>query len=346
MGLISGAHDSVESLLQAVLEPGKAPSHLYARHWHPLVAKYEAEFAKAVGVQGAVLFNSGMAAIASLREARQWGKRPLAISSELYGTTTKLLKPLAEGVFHPAQPKGLGMTDVFVESLANTFEMPLVNLGGIFMATGPGSVVVVDNTLFTPALCDVMKLARGVECSDKVLVVESATKYLQAGADRVTAGIVYGENADLLAALRKVRQTIGTHLQPSCVQHLVVPGAYLLCRMQEYSDNAYQLARELRNHPAVEVVNPPAGRSDVCFGGLLNFSLKGGEGVAVRFCNSAGLKISTSFGFDDTRLLPMGAIPEAITGQPSSGRVRVAVGLEDPFGQVIDQLKRALDMLI
>ena len=113
--------------------------------------------------------------------------------------------------------------------------------------------------------------------------------------------------------------------------------------MAQYSDNARTLAIMLQSAPGVSNVSYPGLTREGGWGGLVYFELEGGPDAVVEFCD--GLErgsIATSFGHRNTLVMPIGAIPEEITGKPTNGWVRVAVGLTSGFEPELLDIRRQL----
>ena len=120
----------------------------------------------------------------------------------------------------------------------------------------------------------------------------------------------------------------------------------LALRIERHSRNAAAIARLLTGHPAVETVNYPGlpehpGHDiaaamlgpGVGFGGMLSFTLRGGEPARAAFSNALQLAaIAVSLGDCGTLVWPWATSP----------LIRMSVGIEDEADLIAD-VAQALD---
>src|SRR5690606_9431843 len=154
-----------------------------------------------------------------------------------------------------------------------------------------GALVVVDNTFATPFLQN--PLAHGAD-----IVVHSATKYLGGHSD-VVGGFLAVDDDGLAERLRYTQNAAGAVPAPfDC--YLVLRGVKTLAlRMERHCTNARAIVDLLLGHPAVERVLYPqlpdhpghaaAARQMRDFGGMVSFTVGGGEEAALRV--AAGTKL-------------------------------------------------------
>ena len=144
----------------------------------------------------------------------------------------------------------------------------------------------VDNTFLGPVFQHPLQHWRD-------LVVYSATKYLAGNSDML-AGVVLGDERDLIASLRGTRAILGNILQPDECWMLDSRLPTVELRMNRQSKNAQRIAEALAKHPEVEVMyyptlftdpeQSPHPRSAVRLpGGMFAFDVKGGKAAAFDF---------------------------------------------------------------
>src|SRR3954469_25450350 len=182
---------------------GKSNKYLYSRYGNPTVAAVEEALATLDGAEGALLFSSGMAAIATTLVGSLQAGDEVVCAAAIYGGTLHLLQDLLSR---------FGITTRFVspQELASLervigdrtrivwFETPTnptlrcVDIRRVVEACrARGVLSVLDNTFATPL--NQQPLALGVD-----LAMQAATKYLNGHSD-VTAGVICGTRARLAA---------------------------------------------------------------------------------------------------------------------------------------------------
>jgi cystathionine beta-lyase/cystathionine gamma-synthase len=167
------------------------------------------------------------------------------------------------------------------------------------------------------------------------VVVHSATKYL-AGTGQVMGGVIAGK-CEWTGRIRDRLVRLGGTMSPFAAWMLLAGVKTLPLRIERHSSNAAALAARLASDDAVESVMFPGLAShpghDVArrmtggrYGGLFSFKLRGGENAARAFVNALDLTtIALSLGEPSTLVWPLG-----------EGKIRVAVGLEDPTDLLAD----------
>lgn len=313
-------------------------SAVYQRLWNPTVARFERALAELEGVEAAVAFASGMAALtATLMAATRDGRdhvvavRPLyggtdhVLASGLLGTTVTWARP--EEVCAAIRPDtGL----VVLETPANP-TLNLVDIAAVAAAAGEVPLLV-DNTVATPVL---QQPAR----HGATLVLHSATKSIGGHGD-VLAGVVACDEV-WAARLRQVRALTGAILHPL--------GGYLLhrglqtlpVRVRAQQANTQKLAAWLTEQPGVTRVHYPGtddpagliGRQMSGPGSLLAFEVADAQ-AAARVAGACRLIThAVSLGGVDTLIQHPASLthrPVAAEAKPVAGLLRLSVGLEDP----------------
>ncbi len=318
------------------------------------------------GVSGrleAAALASGMAAIAlALMTETNAGDHVVA-AHDCYGTTLTFLR-------NDLSRFGVTSTFVDVQDLAavraalrpNTRILlcevctnPLIRVpdleGLAATAHQAGALLIVDNTVPTPVLCQPFRWGADV-------VVHSATKNLSGHAD-VIGGVVVGRAAWIEAA-RALGRTLGPTLGPFDAWLTLRGLRTLAVRMERHAANALALARFLERHPAVDGVNYPGlessqfcGRASRLLaqgaGALLSFRARGGVPAVAQLVRRLKLiRLMPSLGHVATTIShPVstshrGLEPdERARAGISDDLVRCSVGLER-VDDLIEDLEQAL----
>jgi cystathionine gamma-synthase len=215
-----------------------------------------------------------------------------------------------------------------------------------------GAIVVVDNTFATPYLQQ--PLALGAD-----IVVHSATKYLGGHSD-VVGGMVVTDDDELAQRIGFVQNAAGAVPSPfDC--YLVLRGLKTLeVRMQRHCENTRAVVDLLVGHPAVERVLHPqlpdhpghaaAARQMRDFGGMVSFTVAGGEQAALDLCTRTELfTLAESLGAVESLIEHPGRMTHAsVAGsalEVPANLVRLSVGLESAADLVAD-LAQALDATV
>ena len=354
--------EDLDAVQQYFDEPGSR--YLYSRNGNP----NSEELAEAVnrweGGAGAVATGSGMAAIfAALLTYCQAGDHVLC-AADIYGGSAALLNlELSRlGITVSYVPfEALYDLKKYVQSttkllLCETMSNPLLRVVDLrALATECqqyGLKLVVDSTFATPVLT--RPLAYGAD-----IVLHSVTKYL-AGHSDVTAGAVVARTAEDVARLRQIGTVFGLTLSPM-ESWLSVRGMKTMrLRVAAHSENAWQVADFLNDHPAVEAVYYPglpthpqhalamvqgAGR----FGGMLSMRLTDDAAVVNAFMQRSQLfPFAPSLaGVDSSCSSPLYTSHRALTEAQRAdlgitvGLVRLSVGIE-PVEDLLADLALAL----
>ena len=340
---------------------GGAPigSALYARLHNPTVARFEEALAALEGLDEAVAFSSGMAAITALLLAvRERGSHVVALRP-LYGGTDHLLASGMLGLeatfTTPDQVRAAIRPDtalVIMESPGNP-TLALMDIADVVAQAGSVPVVV-DSTFATPVLQQPGR-------QGATFVLHSATKFLGGHGD-VIAGVIATSSAWALK-IRQVRVLTGALLHPL--------GGYLLhrglqtlpVRVRAQQAGAREIARRLQDHPNVLEVHYPGlpgadphgliGRQMSGPGSILAFRVRGGHEGCRRVLG--GLRTITS-------ALSLGSVdsliehPAGLTHRIMDPEVkalagitddllRLSVGLEDP-ADLVEDLFQALESAV
>jgi cystathionine gamma-synthase len=230
---------------------------------------------------------------------------------------------------------------------------PLLGISDVAALAGlahdAGALLVVDNTFASPYLQQ--PLALGADA-----VVHSTTKYLGGHSD-VIGGALVVDDAELAERLAFHQNAMGAVPGPfDC--WLVLRGVKTLgVRMDRHCANAERVAEMLLAHRAVDRVYYPglpdhpghevAAKQMRGFGGMVSFSLHGGEEAALRVCERAEVfLLGESLGGVESLIEhPTRMTHASVTGSPlevPSTLVRLSVGIESVEDLLAD-LAQALD---
>ncbi|HEU5068865.1 MAG TPA: aminotransferase class I/II-fold pyridoxal phosphate-dependent enzyme [Verrucomicrobiae bacterium] len=265
--------------------PNPANENIYPRYFNtPNQEVINRKLAALEGGEAAVVFGSGMAAIATLLLAHLQPGDHAIFQSDLYGGTmqfvTRELQRLGVQLSWGANAAEFAASVrpetrlVYVESPSNPL-LHCVDLEAIGrLGRSRGILTVVDNTFATPI--NQNPLALGID-----VVVHSATKYLNGHSD-LNAGVVVA-SAGIVQRVKASAVNFGGMLDAFACAQLERGLKTLAVRVQRHNENALALARFLEAHPAVARVNYPglpahpdhtlAARQMRGFGGMLSFEL-------------------------------------------------------------------------
>jgi O-succinylhomoserine sulfhydrylase len=329
---------------------GDSKGNVYSRYTNPTVRSFEQRLALLEGAQAAVATASGMAAILSTCMALLKSGDHVVCSRDVFGTTYNLfVKYLAkfgvEVTFVPLvgldgwrQAIRPNTAMLFLETPSN----PLCEVADItamsHLAREHGCLLVVDNCFCTPALQ--LPLALGAD-----IVVHSATKYLD-GQGRCVGGAVLGREEHMNEVITFLR-TCGPTMSAFNAWVFLKGLETLRLRMEAHSRCALELARWLREQPAVEKVyyagledhpgHDVATRQQRAYGGVLSFLVRGGREQAWQFIDATQL-LSLTANLGDAKSTIVhpattthGRLTAVQREQAGIGDnlIRIAVGLEN-----------------
>jgi len=216
------------------------------------------------------------------------------------------------------------------------------------IAAEAGARLVVDNTFASPYLQQPLELGADV-------VVHSTTKYLGGHSD-VVGGALVAADAALGEELVFHQNAMGAVAGPFDAW-LVLRGIKTLgVRMDRHCSNATAIVDFLLGHPAVGRVLYPglaehpgheiAARQMRGFGGMISFTMRGGEEAALKVCELVQLfTLGESLGGVESLIEHPGRMTHAsVAGSPlevPAELVRLSVGIED-VGDLIADLAAAL----
>lgn len=336
---------------------------IYSRYGNPSQWAVQEKLAALECAESAIVFSSGMAAIAAAVLALVDKGAHVVAASDLYGGTYNL--------FNQEFPS-LGMSATLVDSY---------DIDAIEAAIQPDTQVLYFETITNPvlkvvdipALVDIAQrhnlrlimdstfapppvmrpLEMGVD-----LVVHSASKYLNGHSDLI-AGVVCGPRK-LVDMVWPRLLNYGGSLDPHACFLLERGLKTLDIRMRAHEQSATALAQFLETHPVVEKVlypmlpsHPDHARAKELMKmgtGNVTFFVKGGDKAALSMLDNLHLpKQATSLGGIESLIsLPFNSSQASMTSRQRAdigihpGCVRLSVGIEDPADLIAD-FDRALN---
>ena len=332
----------------------------YSRAANPTVSALERRLAALEGAEFCTCYATGLAATTALCLALLRSGDRVVISQAVYGGTVRLFQRVlaqfdvqAEFVDTSKEDDLAGSLKskprfVFIETPANpTLKLTDIQLAAQ-LAHEASTLLVVDNTLLTPALQRPFDFGADV-------ILHSTTKFID-GHNATVGGALITRDSELHGHFAFTRKATGA-IQSPFPAWLTLQGVKTLpLRMEQQSANALRVAAFLKQHPRVERVNYPglesfpqielAERQQRTGGALISFEVKGGTDAGIRLMHSVRLcALAENLGAVETIITHPASMTHADMPAElreaagiSDGLVRLSVGLEDP-----DDLIRDLD---
>ncbi len=363
------------------LREGEQPGLIYSRFNNPDLEILEDRLTIWDGAEAALVFASGMAAIATTLLSVARPGDVIFYNAPIYGGTETLLMKvlprfgiqgvefagnlppediaarLEEAQAHLAP--GARIAAFMLETPANPTN-DLVDIAhcaqlAATLSDQPGGrpAVIVDNTFLGPLWQS--PLQHGAD-----MVIYSLTKYVGGHSD-VVAGAVLGSMA-ALRPIRSMRSALGTMSDPHTGWLLMRSLETLELRMTRAGENARRVADFLANHPSIERVgflgHLQAGSREADLygrqcsgpGSTISVYVRGGEAEAFAFLDRLSIiKLAVSLGGTES----LASHPAAMThiAVPAERKrrfglldnlVRISVGVEHPDDLIAD-LRQALE---
>jgi cystathionine gamma-synthase len=351
-----------DSVIQYIEE--KLPREEYGRYGNPSERVLEKKLASLEGGEEALLFSSGMAAIAGLLVSKLNQGDEIIFFDECYhrsrefcvkhlsrfGVVTKQVKTSDYKAMEAAITP---QTKLLVSESPTNPHLSVVDLNR-FVEIGHKHQIetLIDATLATPY--NLQPIAAGVD-----YVLHSATKYM-GGHNDLLAGAIIGSSSKL-EPVRNLRGIMGSVNSPHNVYLLLRGLKTFELRMQRHNANGQAVAEFLNTHPRVERVLYPgleshphhdlARRTMQGFGGLVTFLVKGADWRATAdIVDAVELpRIAPSLGGAES-LIEQPLVMSYYECTPQERRqygipdnmIRMACGLENA-SDLIDDLAQALD---
>jgi len=326
--------------------------YIYARYQNPTVEHAEQLLARLDGGADAMLFASGLAAVAAVFETVESGGLVVAPTIMYHGAQNWLRRIESRGridltLFDATDPNGLaealrmGETSVvWIESPVNPTWDVIDIRAAADLAHEAGAILVADCTVAPPITTRALDLGAD-------LVFHSATKYLNGHSDILAGVLVTPDTNELWEELRSVRQLSGGVLGAHDAWMLVRGMRTLPLRFERACKSALQIARHLEGHPRLEAVLYPGLEShpghEVArrqmtngFGGMMSLLVAGGEEAARGVVERVRLfSPATSLGGVES-LIEHRFVVEGPHSEVPHNLLRVSVGIEDVADLVAD----------
>jgi cystathionine gamma-synthase len=341
---------------------GEHRGYEYSRSANPTRTALQQCLAALEGVEHGLAFASGLAATDAVLRLLEPPDHVL-IPDDAYGGTYRLVAQVHTRAGLTFDPVALGDMDavekawrretrlVWAESPTNPL-LTIADIGRLAaVAHDHGALLAVDNTFATPYLQQPIELGADI-------VVHSTTKYLGGHSD-VVGGFVAVRDAALAERLAFLQNAAGAVPGPmDCF--LVLRGVKTLpVRMERHCANAAAVAELLRSHRRVDRVYYPGlpdhpGHQVAVgqmrhFGGMVSFTLAGGEEAALRVARSTRLfTLAESLGAVESliehphRMTHASVAGSALAVDPAL--LRLSVGLET-LEDLLADLQQALDQV-
>jgi methionine-gamma-lyase len=362
--------------------PGGADGLVYSRFNGPNQEILEARLGLWDDAEDALVFSSGMSAIATLLLAHVSMKDVIVHSGPLYAATETLIARIlsrfgATYLDFPAEAsreemdaileqakamataQGGRVAMVYLESPANPTNA-LVDVEAMraavdaTFAADARPPIAIDNTFLGPLWSAPLK--HGAD-----IVLYSLTKYAGGHSDLVAGGVLGAKH--WLAPIRMMRNTIGTICDPNTAWMLLRSLETVELRMTRAGENAEKVCEYLRTHPKVAGLGylgflPEGPQRDIferhCAGAGSTFSLfiRGGEEESFRFLDALLIaKLAVSLGGTETLASHPAAMTHLSVPQERKDRmgitdnlVRISIGIEDA-GDLIADFAQALEQV-
>ena len=327
----------------------------YTRYGNPTSTVAEKAIAELEGVDAALLFSSGMAAITtSFLSLLQAGDHVVA-QRDIYGGVIKFLSQWL--------PK-LGIETTFVDT--NDIEQherairPNTKIIHVESPTNPNVRVVdlekiaalarkhhlittIDSTFSTPINCRPAEW--GID-----LVLHSGTKYFGGHSD-IICGIAAGRR-DLIEQIHHTRTMLGCCMDPHAVFLLLRGIKTLAVRVERQNESALRIAEFLSQHPKIARVHYPmlkghpdhaiAKRQIVGGGGVLSFEVEGSGADACRVGEALSLfTLAPSLGGVDSLV----SIPVLTSHAMISPELRKKMGVTDQMIRLSVGIEHVEDLI-
>ena len=331
--------------------------YTYSRDANPTAAHVEEVLAELEGAQDALVFSSGMAAVATFFDSLGAGDHVVA-PRVMYHGAADLLRRLAErrgvevGFFDASEPGALeaavrpGRTSVvWVETCVNPTWDVIDVRAAAETAHKAGAALGVDATATPPVTLRALELGADI-------VFHSATKYL-AGHSDLLAGVLATRRADeRWEEIRAARTRMGGVLGAFEAWLLLRGMRTLHLRYERQAANALAIARHFEGRAGIEAVLYPGLESHAghevakrqtagSFGAMLSLLIEGGAEAAKRVATRTRLFVpATSLGGVES-LIEHRATVEGPHSAVPANLLRLSVGIERA-DELIADLEQAL----
>ena len=344
---------------------GDEPGNIYSRFTNPTVRAFENRIAAMEGGERAVATASGMAAIMATCVALLKSGDHVICSRGVFGTTNVLFQKYLARFGVTTSFVSLTDMDEWKQAVTGQTRMlfletpsnPLCEVADLAamaeLARASNALLVVDNCFCTPVLQRPLEFGADV-------VIHSATKYLD-GQGRCVGGVVVGRQ-DLVEEVYGFLRSAGPTMSPFNAWVFHKGLETLPIRMRAHCDNALELARWLEQQPGIGQVyytgleshpqHELARRQQDGFGGMLSFTVRGGQPEAWAFIDATRMvSITGNLGDVKTTITHpattthgrLSAEDKALAGV-TDNLIRLSVGIE-ALDDLKNDMKRGLQAL-
>ena len=343
---------------------GKDKGFTYSRSANPTVSALERRLAALEGADYCTCYATGLAATTVLCLALLRANDHVVVSQAVYGGTVRLFNEVlapfgvtaefvdtADEIALRKAVNAKPTRFVFIETPANpTLKLTDIELAAR-VAHEANALLVVDNTLLTPALQRPLELQADV-------VLHSTTKFIE-GHNATVGGALITSDQELHERFSFTRNAIGA-IQSPFPAWLTLQGVKTVgLRMAQHSENALRVARFLETQPQVTRLFYPglesfsqfelARKQQTSGGALIAFEIEGGVEAGIRLMNNVKLcALAENLGSAETLITHPASMTHADVPSTqrqaagiTDGLVRLSVGLEDPT-DIIRDLAQAL----
>lgn len=353
--------------------PGGAEGLVYSRFNGPNQEILEDRLSVWEDAEDALVFSSGMSAIATLFLANCTSGDVIVHSGPLYaategmvakilsrfdvtyldfpaGATREELDDIIARGKAQAEKQGGRLAMIYLESPANPTNA-LVDIEAVrdardaLYGDDPGAPpIAIDNTFLGPLWQ--APLGHGAD-----ITVYSLTKYAGGHSDLVAGGLVGAKR--WMDPVRAMRNTIGTIVDPNTAWMLLRSLETVELRMTRAGENAARVCEFLRQHPKVDGLGylgfiEDARQQDIyerhCTGAGSTFSLfvKGGEAESFAFLDALKIaKLAVSLGGTET----LASHPAAMTHLSVPDERKAALGITDNLVRISIGVEDADDLI-
>ncbi|HTB24620.1 MAG TPA: aminotransferase class I/II-fold pyridoxal phosphate-dependent enzyme [Puia sp.] len=356
----SFSFDNAEEMRAAFADEND--DNIYSRFSNPSVQEFTDRMCVLEGMESGFATSSGMSAVfASILTFLKKGDHLISCNAIFGSTHTVITKILPKyGIEYTYVPvydiasweaavqENTKM--IYLETPTNP-GLDLIDLQAVGdLAKKHGLIYCVDNCFATPI--GQLPVEFGAD-----LVVHSATKWLD-GQGRVLGGIVLGSKK-LIHEIYLFCRSTGPALSPFNAWVLSRSLETLEVRMERHASNAFYLAQQLQNHPAISWLKYPFLESHPQYtiakkqmkngGGLFCFELKGGLDSGRKFLDNLKM-LSRTANLGDTRSIashPASTTHAKLTEEErqavniTPGLIRISCGLEHR-DDILDDILQAL----
>jgi cystathionine gamma-synthase len=333
--------------------------YVYSRYDNPNKNALENKIRDMEGGATCICFASGLAAATAVFQSLKSGDH-IVLADDTYFSMRTIINTLYAGfglsytladftnlneVKQAIQPN---TKVIWMESPSNP-TIKVTDIEAIVqIAKQHNCITVADNTWATPFYTKPLAL-------DVDIVLHSTTKYMGGHSDILGGALVFKENNERTAFIKKVQCYGGA--TPSAFD------CWLLCRslttftarMSIHSANAMKLSQVLEKEPKIERVLYPGLPShpqhDIAtkqmkggYGGMLSILVKGDREKALKLCSLLKLFThATSLGGVES-LIEQRKSTESPDSTTPDSLLRISVGIED-IDDLVEDFKQALELL-